>query len=230
MLRTAGATLAAAGVLLLCGQALSDDRIRLPRKGSSPGIELRYDTDRHIPRQGSFAGPSREERQRWERRERRERREREERVEGRERQERQAARCWKLARSARVAQEEAKQKVVVGYLAGGLIGALITSSQNDDAYKEPKVLWDEVYNGCMGKRQGKDDRQDEETTMTERPRRAHPSQGVDPLRRARLGPGCLTKLRIVSLGFLRAAADETDSLPQPQLHSPPHHAEGMSST
>jgi hypothetical protein len=173
MLRTAGATLAAAGLLLLCGHALSDDTIRLPRKGSAPGFEMRYDLDRHVPRQGNHAGPYREERERWERWERRERRERQarlerlqrlkriQRLERVEREERRTVHCVKLARSARLAQEEAKQKVVVGYLAGGLIGALIASSQNDDAYKEPKVLWEEVYDGCMGKRKRADDRKND---------------------------------------------------------------------
>lgn len=170
MLRTAGARLAAAGLLLLCGQALSDDTVRLPRKGSAPGFEMRYDLNRHVPRQGNHAGPSREERERWERREREERQARLERLqrlkriqrlERVEREERRTVRCVKLARSARLAQEEAKQKVLVGYLAGGLIGALIASSQNDDAYKEPKVLWEEVYDSCIGKRKRADDRKDD---------------------------------------------------------------------
>lgn len=186
MLRTAGAALAAAGVVLLCGQALSDDKVRLPRKGSSPGVEMRYDPPRHVPRQGNHAGPSRAERERWERREREEREAREERQareERRAREERQAreerrerearlerrerrldrdeskmAHCLKIARRAQLAQEEARQKIVVGYLAGGLVGALIASSQNDDAFKEPKVLSGEVYDNCMGKRQPTKDR------------------------------------------------------------------------
>jgi len=195
MHRTAGAVLAAAGALLLCGQALSEEKVRLPRKGSSPGFELRFDEKRHVPRRGNDAGPSWEERERlaWrergerreredrqgqderrerqarlerlermrlqERREREERREHEERRERQaspERQERQAEDCRKLAGRARQAQEVAKQKVVIGYLAGGLLGALLASSQNDEAYKEPKLVWDEVYNNCMG--QGQRDR------------------------------------------------------------------------
>ncbi len=197
MHRTAGAVLAAAGALLLCGQALSDEKVRLPRKGSSPGFELRFDGSRHVPRHGNGAGPSWEERERWVRREREERRERggrreheehrdrqareerlerlprqererEERQGHEERRERQAADCRKLAERARQAQEVAKQKVVIGYLAGGLLGALITSSQNDDAYKEPKAVWDEVYNNCMGQGQrgrqgqGQDGRNDDD--------------------------------------------------------------------
>ena len=176
MLRTAGAALAAAGVVLLCGQALSDDKVRLPRKGSSPGFEKRYDPPRNVPRQGNHPGPSREERERWERREREERQPREERQAREERREREArlerqerlerlerseskmAHCLKVAKSARLAQEEARQKIVVGYLAGGLVGALIASSQNDDALKEPKVLAGEVYDNCMGKRQPTKDR------------------------------------------------------------------------
>ena len=166
MLRTAGAALAAAGFLLLCGQALSDEAVRLPRKGSAPGFDMRHDAGRHSPRQGSDAGPHREEREGLERRERRERRERQarldrlerlERMERAERSEGRATRCRKLAGRARQAQESAKQKVVVGYLAGGLIGALIASSQNDAAYKDPKVLWQEVYDGCMGERKRTDD-------------------------------------------------------------------------
>jgi hypothetical protein len=177
MLRTAGATLAAAGFALLCGQALSDDKVRLPRKGSSPGFEMRYDTPPRVPRQGNHAGLSREERERWERREREERealeawqareerrgrRERKARLERQEPHESKVAHCLKLANTARVAQEEAKQKIVVGFLAGGLVGGLIASSQNDDAYKEPKVLWGEVYDGCMGKRQPANDRKDDD--------------------------------------------------------------------
>jgi len=165
MLRTAGATLAAAGLLLLCGQASSDDTVRLPRKGSAPGFATRYDSDRHVPRQGNHAGPSREERERWERRELRERQarlERLQRLERVEREERRTVHCRKLAKSARLAQEEAKQKVIVGYLAGGLIGALIASSQDDDAYKDPKVLWEEAYDSCMGKRKRADDRKDDD--------------------------------------------------------------------
>jgi hypothetical protein len=182
--------LAAAGALLLCGQALSQEKIRLPRKGSSPGFEMRFDGNRRVPRQGNEAGPFWQERERWVRRERPERREREERFEREERleraarrereerrerqallerlerrerqerqegQERQAAECRKLARRAHQAQEEAKQKVIIGYLAGGLLGAFITSSQNDEAYKEPKIVWDETYNNCMG--QGKQGQQ-----------------------------------------------------------------------
>jgi hypothetical protein len=149
---------------LLCGQALSDDKVRLPRKGSSPGFEMRYDPPRHVPRQGNHAGPSREKRDRWEREERLERGERQAREERREREARlerresKAEHCLKVARSARLAQEEARQKIVVGYLAGGLVGALIASSQNDDAYKEPKVLGREVYDNCMGKRPPASDR------------------------------------------------------------------------
>ena len=183
MHRTARAVLAAVGAALLCGQALGDEKVRLPRKGSSPGFDVRYDGSRHVPRQGNDAGPSWEERERGERRERRAREERREREERQERQvrlerverlqrqerqerdERKATDCRKLAERARVAQEEAKQRVVVGYLAGGLLGALITSSQNDEAYKQPNVVWDEVYNNCMGQgQQGKQgQRQDEQS-------------------------------------------------------------------
>jgi hypothetical protein len=165
--------LAAAGALLLCGQALSQEKIRLPRKGSAPGFEMPLDGNRHVPRhaprQGNEAGPAWEpswdERERWTQREREERRVRVERAEReartdrlegqdrqdqQDRQERQAADCREQARKAQAAQEQAKRKVVIGYLAGGLLGALITSSQNDEAYKEPKVVWDETYNNCMG--------------------------------------------------------------------------------
>jgi hypothetical protein len=179
MRTTVRAALAAAGALLLCGHALSQERIRLPRKGSSPGFEMRFDGNRRIPHHGGEAGPSWEERERGEPREmaerrdlerrerlerleRQERRERQEREEGRERQEARARDCRKLARRARAAQEEAKQKVIIGYLTGGLMGAFLSSSQNDDAYKEPKALWDEVYNNCMGWGQqdrGRQDRQ-----------------------------------------------------------------------
>jgi hypothetical protein len=72
------------------------------------------------------------------------------------------AHCLEVAKRARLAQEEAKQKAVVGYLAGGLVGALIASSQNDDFYKEPKALWREVYDNCMGKRQPTNDRKNDD--------------------------------------------------------------------
>jgi hypothetical protein len=166
MFRTAGATVAAAGFLLLCGRALSDDAVRLPRKGSAPGFDMRYDEDRRTPRQGNGAGPHRGEREtkeRWEQREQRERQARLQRLERLERMERaersqgREGHCRKRAGSARQAQESAKQKVVVGYLAGGLIGALIASSENDDAYKDPKVLWQEVYDHCMGRGKRADD-------------------------------------------------------------------------
>jgi hypothetical protein len=195
MRRTAGAVLAAAGALLLCGRALSEEKVRLPRKGSSPGFELRLDEKRHVPRHGNDAGPSWEDRERWarrdreerrerearreqeerrdrqallerlerlqlqERREREERREKEERRERQarlERQERQAADCRRAADRAQQGQEEAKKKVVIGYIAGGLLGALVTSSQNDEAYKDPKLVRDQAYNTCMG--QGQRDR------------------------------------------------------------------------
>jgi hypothetical protein len=196
MRKAARAVLAAGGVLLLCGQALSQERVRLPRKGSSPGFEFRVDGERRVPRQGNEAGPSWEERERWARLERAERREREKRLEwleGEERRERQARverlarlerleqlerererggrqrHCRRLADRARQDQEQAKQKVVIGYLAGGLVGAFITSSQNDDALKEPKVVWDETYNNCMGRgQQGQDDDDDDDNSSRRR--------------------------------------------------------------
>jgi hypothetical protein len=187
MRRSARAALATAGgVLLLCGHALSDDAPRLPRKGSAPGFEVPHATQPYTPRYGNGAGPVRETRERWERREREERLAREERQTRQEREERrelddQRARlerlerlerlareerkevhCLKLAKTARLAQEDAKNKVVVGYLAGGLVGALLASSQNDDAYRDPKVVWSEVYDTCMSKRQRKGDRKGED--------------------------------------------------------------------
>jgi hypothetical protein len=175
MHRTARATLAAVAALLLCGRALSQEKVRLPRKGSSPGFEMRSDAYRYAPLQGDYTRSSREAWERWERRERerrewerarrerleRERREREARLE-RRRLEARRAYCSGLADSARSAQEDAKRRVVVGYLAGGLIGALIASSQSDDAYKDVAVVWQEAYDSCMGIRRQQDERDNQE--------------------------------------------------------------------
>jgi hypothetical protein len=64
--------------------------------------------------------------------------------------EHRAAYCWRIANKARMAQEEAKQNVVVGYLVGGLIGALITSSQHGEAYETDR--WRQAYDRCMARR------------------------------------------------------------------------------
>jgi hypothetical protein len=185
MHRTARAALAAAGVLLLCGHALSQDKVRLPRKGSSPGFEMRWDGKRFTPLWGNDAGSPRADWERWEsrenarrawerarqrrwelerwERERRasERRERQERAERRQREQRQAY-CTGLANASRAAHEEAKRRVIVGYLAGGLIGALIASSQNDDAYRDGSIVWQEAYDDCMGIRSRNGGRQDDD--------------------------------------------------------------------
>jgi len=121
MRTTAKAALAAAGVLLLCGHALSQD-IRIPRKGSSPGIEKRHYAHRDPPRHGRVA-PSREKRSAWH--------------------------CRGVANKARLAQEHAKKSVVVGFLAGGLIGAIITSSKNGEAYE--RDVWRQAYDRCRAR-------------------------------------------------------------------------------
>jgi hypothetical protein len=123
MHRPAKVALAAAGILLLGGEALSQE-LRLPRKGSSPGVERReLYPDRRVahrqaasrPRSGGSAGLSRD-----------------------MLQEHDVIYCWRRAKRAKSTQDAARQNVVVGYLAGGLIGALITSSKNEEAYEDHK--------------------------------------------------------------------------------------------
>jgi hypothetical protein len=147
MHRPIKATLAAAGVLLLCGDALSQD-VRLPRKGSSSAFD-RYDLfpDRDVPRRraprprsGGAAGISSE-----------------------VQQEPDVIYCRRRARRAKVAQESATQNVVVGYLAGGLIGALITSSNNEEAYQDQKGDFRrEAFERCLADRRQRDDEDEEE--------------------------------------------------------------------
>jgi hypothetical protein len=158
MHRTFKAALAASGILLFCSAAFGQD-VRLPRKGSSPGFEkydIRngddYDLDlRHRdpprqriarPRSGGTAGIS------WEMQ-----------------QEHDVIYCWRRAKRSKMAQEAAKQNVVVGYLAGGLIGAIITSSKNGEAYQDQKGdVRLEAFDRCLAKlrRRDEDDEDDDD--------------------------------------------------------------------
>src|SRR5262245_51721957 len=49
-----------------------------------------------------------------------------------------SAQCWRLAQKAKLTDDQATQNLVTGYLIGGVIGVLVTASENDDANKSPK--------------------------------------------------------------------------------------------
>lgn len=127
MYRSVKVAFAAAGTVLLCGQALSQD-VRLPRKGSSPGFEMPTyrpaSRHQHRPHHEHDAG------QAW--------------------RDEAFIYCSRRAKREKLAQEEARQNVVVGYLAGGLIGAVITSSQNEEAYLDQKGKFRrEAFERCL---------------------------------------------------------------------------------
>jgi|SRR5687767_12461193 hypothetical protein len=64
-----------------------------------------------------------------------------------------SAQCWRQAQKARLTDDEASQKLVTGYLVGGVIGVLITASENEDANKSPKSTFRrQVHDACMEKR------------------------------------------------------------------------------
>lgn len=144
MRRTFAVACAAAGTLVLGGQALSDD-VRLPRKGSSPGFEMpayrAAARHQHRPNPNPNPSPSHghDAGQSWE--------------------DDAFIYCWRRAKRAKIAQEDATQNVVVGYLAGGLIGAAITSSQNEEAYLDQKGKFRrEAFDRCLAsRRQRRDD-------------------------------------------------------------------------
>jgi hypothetical protein len=67
-------------------------------------------------------------------------------------QKRDSDRCWRLAQKARLSEEEANQKLLAGYLIGGIIGVLIVSAENEDANKEPRSFFRrQVHDACMEK-------------------------------------------------------------------------------
>jgi hypothetical protein len=68
-------------------------------------------------------------------------------------QQQDSDRCWRLARQARLTEEQATQDLVTAYLVGGIIGVLIVSSANEDANKDPKSAFRrQVHDACMAKR------------------------------------------------------------------------------
>jgi hypothetical protein len=64
-----------------------------------------------------------------------------------------SAQCWSLARKARMTQAQADQNLATGYLIGGIIGVLVTASENEDANKNPKSSFRrQIHDACMAKR------------------------------------------------------------------------------
>jgi hypothetical protein len=64
-----------------------------------------------------------------------------------------SARCWQIAQKARLSSEQADQNLVTGYLVGGVIGVLVTASENEDANKNPKSSFRrQIHDACMEKR------------------------------------------------------------------------------
>jgi hypothetical protein len=64
-----------------------------------------------------------------------------------------SAQCWRLAQRAKLTDEQATQNLATGYLVGGIIGVLVTASENEDANKNPKSAFRRrVHDACMEKR------------------------------------------------------------------------------
>ncbi len=64
-----------------------------------------------------------------------------------------SAQCWRLAQRARLTDEQATQNLMTGYLIGGIVGVLITASENEDANKSPKSAFRrQLHDACMEKR------------------------------------------------------------------------------
>jgi S-methylmethionine-dependent homocysteine/selenocysteine methylase len=64
-----------------------------------------------------------------------------------------SAQCWQLAQKARLTEAQANQNLAAGYLVGGVVGVLITASENEDANKNPKSTFRrQVHDACMEKR------------------------------------------------------------------------------
>jgi hypothetical protein len=61
--------------------------------------------------------------------------------------------CWKAAQKNNLNDEEAAGNVVAGYFVGGLVGAMIASSANEEARKDPKSYTRrKAHDECMGQR------------------------------------------------------------------------------
>src|SRR5687767_4218630 len=45
--------------------------------------------------------------------------------------------CWKAAQKTNINEEEAAGNMVAGYFVGGLVGAMVASSANEEARKDP---------------------------------------------------------------------------------------------
>jgi hypothetical protein len=68
-------------------------------------------------------------------------------------QKRDSARCWQVARKAKLTQEQANQNLLTGYLVGGVIGVLVVSAENEDANKNPKSAFRrQIHDECMARR------------------------------------------------------------------------------
>jgi hypothetical protein len=64
-----------------------------------------------------------------------------------------SAQCWRLAQKARMTDDQATQNLAAGYLIGGIVGVLITASENEDANKNPKSTFRrQLHDACMEKR------------------------------------------------------------------------------
>lgn len=61
--------------------------------------------------------------------------------------------CWRLAQKAKMTDDQATQNLATGYLIGGIVGVLITASENEDANKNPKSTFRrQIHDACMEKR------------------------------------------------------------------------------
>jgi hypothetical protein len=64
-----------------------------------------------------------------------------------------SAQCWRLAQKQKMSDEQASQNLAAGYLIGGIVGVLITASENEDANKNPKSSFRrQIHDACMEKR------------------------------------------------------------------------------
>ena len=64
-----------------------------------------------------------------------------------------SAQCWRVAQRAKLTKAQAEQNLAAGYLVGGIIGVLITASENEDANKNPKSSFRrQIHDACMEKR------------------------------------------------------------------------------
>jgi hypothetical protein len=64
-----------------------------------------------------------------------------------------SAQCWRQAQKAKMTDDQATQNLAAGYLVGGIIGVLITASENEDANKNPKSTFRrQLHDACMEKR------------------------------------------------------------------------------